>query len=406
MAVAQGINKVLSYKKQTALGTPAVGAGGQKLRRRTGGFNLTRETYTNDEIVSHQQSTGATAGMKRVAGNLDGLLSPKTYGPFICAALRKDFVAGSAATALSLTIATAVGNPGAFTVTRAAGSYLTDGFKIGDVIRLSVGTLNAANINKNLMIVGLTALAATVRPLNGAALVPEGPITGCTATVAGKKTWAPTTGHTDDWFTFEEWFADVTRSQVAQDVKTGTINIGLPATGNSTIGIDFVGLSRGLGSSQVLTAPAAETTTGVVGMVTGVVVVGETPYIITGAQVTINGGINQGEAEAGSNTATDVQRGRISVTGQFTAKFRSADLQQVYDDQTPINLILVLPVDASPASPFITFVLPKLKLFGDSGDDGEKEIIRTYPFTAELNGGGGAGQSTEQSILIHQDSEA
>lgn len=304
---AQGIAKTLAYKKQTGLGSPATGAGGQLLRRRTANFNLTRETYENDEIVSHQQSTGATAGMKRVAGNLDGLLSPKTYSDFFAAALRKVFVAGVSATAMSVTIAAVSTN---FTVTRAAGSWLADGFKVGDVVRLSAGALNAANIAKNLVIIGLTLTVMTVRPVNGVALVPEGPITGTTATVIGKKT-----------------------------------------------------------------------------------------------QLTINGGINQGEAEAGSNVGTDVQRGRIAVSGSFTAKFRDSDLQQLYDDQTPTNLILVLPVDASPNAAFITLVLPKLKLFGDAADDGEKEIIRTYPFTAEINGAGGPLLASDQTILSHQDSE-
>ena len=43
-----------------------------------------------------------------------------------------------------------------------AGDFLTGGFKIGDVIRLSVGTFNALNLNKNLLIVALTATVATV----------------------------------------------------------------------------------------------------------------------------------------------------------------------------------------------------------------------------------------------------
>lgn len=403
---AQGINKTLAYKKQTALGAHATGAGGQLLRRRTGTFNLTRDTYENDEIASHQQSTGATAGQKRVAGNLDGLLSPKTYSDFFAAALRKDMVAITAITGAGLTIAAAAGNAGAWTVTRAAGSFIADGLKIGDVIRLSVGTLNAANIDKNLFIVDLTATVATVRPLNGVALVAEGPITGCTVTVVGKKTWAPTTGHTDDWFTFEERFNDLGKSYLAVDVKTGTINIGLPATGNSTLGIEFVGLERKRSDTQVLTAPAAETGTDVVGMVTGVVIVNGKPYTITGATVTIDGGIGQGEAEAGTNVGTDVQRGRIKVSGQFTAKFRSDDLSVIYDEQTLIALLIALPANATPNSPFITFIVPALKLFGDAPDDGEKEIIRTYPFTAQLNSAGGVGKATENTILSHQDSEA
>lgn len=402
MAVAQGIRKTLAYKKQAGLGTPASGTGGQLLRRRTASFNLTRETYENDEIVSHQQSTGATAGLRRAAGRLDGLLSPKTYADFIAAALRKDFVATTPITALSVTIA---GSGPTYTITRSSG-WWTDGVKIGDVIRLSVGTLNAANIAKNLLIVNLTQTVATVIPLNGVALVAEGPITGTTVTVIGKKAWAPISGHSDDWFSFEQWYSDLTKSELFTDVKTGAINIGLPATGNATISIDFTALNRTLGASQVLTTPTAETTTPVVTAVTGAVSIGSSVTLITGAQLTINGGINAGEAEVGSNVASDVQRGRISVSGSFTAKFRATDLQQIYEDQSSTYLVLALPADNTATSSFVTLVTPKIKLFSDDADDGEKEIIRTYNFTAEIQGAGGAALAHHQTILSVQDSDA
>jgi hypothetical protein len=72
--------------------------------------------------------------------------------------------------------------------------------KKGMVVRLSVGSLNAANISKNLLVISATATVLTVVPLNGVALVAEGPITGCTVSAPGKETHAPTTGHTNDYF--------------------------------------------------------------------------------------------------------------------------------------------------------------------------------------------------------------
>ncbi len=48
-----------------------------------------------------------------------------------------------------------------------------------------------------------------------------------------------------------------------------------------------------------------------------------------------------------------------------------------------------------------------VKLFGDAIDDGEaKELIRTYPFTAQLNGSGGASLADHQTIISIQDSAA
>jgi hypothetical protein len=106
-----------------------------------------------------------------------------------------------------------------YTVTRASGSFLTDGVKKGMVVRLSVGSLNAANISKNLLVLGDTATVLTVKPLNGVALVAEGPITGCTVSAPGKETHAPTTGHTNDYFSWEKKFTDLTRYELFTDVK-------------------------------------------------------------------------------------------------------------------------------------------------------------------------------------------
>lgn len=304
MANAQGTAKTLAYKKQTALGTAASGSGGQLLRRRTATFNLTRETYQNDEIASHRQSTGAVAGLKRVAGELNGLFSPDTYADLLQSLLMRDFTTLTAASSVSLTIAA---SGSLYTVTRAAGSFLTDGFKIGHVIRLSVGTLNAANINRNLLIVALTATVATVKPLNSGAMAAEGPISGCTVTMIGKQTYAPPSSHTDDWYTFEQWYSDLSRSETFTDVKVAGAQMNLPATGNCELNLSFIGLGRTLGASQVLTSPTAETTTGVASAVTGVCVVNGTPTTITGANISLSGAVSEGEADLGSSEGQRVR---------------------------------------------------------------------------------------------------
>jgi hypothetical protein len=128
---------------------------------------------------------------------------------------------------------------------------------------------------------------------------------------------------------------------------------------------------------------------------------------ITGAQLTINPNVNPGEAEVGSNAISDVVRGRIMVSGQITAKFSNTTLQELFDDQTATSLILTAASDSSADAAFVTFVMSKVKIFGDAADDGEKEVIRTYPFTAEINGDGHATTAAHhQTILSIQDSAA
>jgi hypothetical protein len=401
MTVAQGIERYIVFAEQSALGTPAT-TGGQKMRRRTGTFVKAVATYENDEIVSHQQSTGSTAGQQSTTGNLDALLSPGTYSKLFANLLRKDFAATTAITGASITVA---GSGPTYTVTRAAGSFLTDGIKAGDIVRLTAGAFAAGNLNKNLQVVSLTALVLTVRTLNGSALAAEGPVATATVTVPGKKCWVPMTSHTNKYFTVEDVFPDLTKAEQFNDVKVGSAAFNLPATGNAGVVFACPGLSR-TRLPITIAAPADESTTTVVSAVNGVLLVGGAVVAVTGIQFTIDGGITTAEPEAGTNAASDHQRGRIKVSGSFTAKFSGSTLQDAYDDQTPLAICMAITDSGAANADFVTAVMSKLKLFGDAPDDGEKEIIRTYPFTAEINGSGGAALANLQTIFSMQDSQA
>jgi len=404
MAVAQGINKKTVYKKQTGLGSAATGSGGQIVRRTSSVFQAPPDTYESNEIVSHQQGTGVGIGVVKPAGKIDGLLSPGTYSALLASLLRKDMTAGVSATGMTIAVAASGQN---WTLTRSAGSFLTDGFKNGDVGRLTAGTFNAANSQKNLLIISVTALALTVKPLNGVALVAESGITGATFAVTGKKSLVPLTAHTNDYYTFEEWYPDLTRSEIYNDQQIAQAALNLPATGNATISLDTVGRTRTLGSAQVLTSPNAETTTDILTAVNGVVLVGGTPVAnVTGAQITINGNTAHSDAVVGSNVVDDMQRGRVTVSGSFTAKFDSVTLQTVFEGRSTTSLVLAVTEDATANADFVVINIPMLKMTGDTPDDGEKAIIRTYPFTAQINSAGGAALATDQTIISIQDSAA
>lgn len=405
MTVAQGIRKTLAFKKQSGLAVAASGAGGQLIRRETATLGVTRVSYSSNENVSHQQHTGDVHGVAKSQGTINGLLSPLTYQGFIESLLRKAAAATTAITALSLTIAGA----GPYTITRATGDFLTGGIKIGDVIRLSGGSLAVGNTLKNLLVTGVTATVLTVLVVDATAMTAEGPIASCTVTVPGKKVWVPTASHTNDYYTFEEFFADLTRSHLYPDVQIANAEIGAPATGNVTAKFGLIGLgSRTKGGTQILTSPGAETTTSVVAGVAGYVAIGGTRYTaITSATVTIDGGVTHGEAVVGSNFIPDVQRGRIKVSGQFTALYESDTLATPFDNATATSLILVLANTGTAPTDFVAITLPQVKLFSDDADDGEKQIVRSYSFVAEINSSatGGASLANNQTIISIHDSQ-
>lgn len=406
MADAQGINKTVAYKKQTALGSTASGSGGQLIRRETATFNLTKDTYENNEIVSHQQSTGATHGIARSGGQIRGLLSGSSYQALMQSLVRKDFAATTAITGLSLTIAASGSN---YTVTRAAGDFLTGGIKIGDVVQLSGGSLNSNNVAKNLVVLGATATVLTVNVLaDGLTLTAEGPIASCTVTVPGKKAWVPTTGHTNDYYTFEEYYSDIARSAVWPDVQVGMLDIGVPATGNVTLDFALVGLGAKTESgSQSLTTPTAATTTNVLSAVAGAVYIGTTRYDnITSFSLKIDGQVNPGEAVIGSNSVNDVYRGRIKVSGSFSFVYQNDTLAAPFLNETSSVLILALADARTAGANTVSFAMSKVKFFSNDGDDGEKQIVRTVNWTAEINGSGGASLANHQTIIQIHDSQA
>lgn len=409
MAVAQGIKKQTNIVKQSALGVP--GSSGSATRRRiTSIFKADRDTFESNEIVSHQQSTGVGYGIKKPNGKLNGLLSPGTYKLELASLFRKDFVAGVNTTALTnVTAASTSGAQGTFT--RAAGSYLTDGFKIFDILRWTGWTAGGASNNSiNMMIINLTATVMTVTRFDGIAVGAKASGDSVTGTVVGKKTLAPLTGHTNDYFSIEEWYSDLSKSEFFTDCKCAKAEIGLPATGNATINFDWLSLLRTISGSQVMTSPTAETTTPILTAVNGALWYntgsGGLSYPITGGTLTLDGSMSAIDAEVGSNQLSDVNRGRIKVSGSFTGLFKDTVLQALYEAQTVIALVFVVLDSTAGTSSFVAFNMGRIKLTGDAPDDGEKAIVRTYPFVAEINSAGGASLANDQTICSLQDSDA
>jgi hypothetical protein len=403
MAIASGIAKQVRYKAESVYNTAPGASGAQSLRRVESSINVEKDTYASAELRTDYQISDFRHGTRRTAGSIKGELSPQTYADFMAAALRKDFVAGVSAASVSLTIAGA----GPCTVTRATGSWLTDGFKAGDVVRITAGSVNASNLNKNLYVVSLTATVLTVVVPNASALVAEGPIASCTCSVTGKKTYTPTTGHTDKSFAIEHWFSDIAQSELYLGCKASALDIQLPPTGLATIGVDVMGSgSVTTGTSAYYTTPTSPTTTGIAAAVNGLLYIGATAVATcTGLSLRVDGGYS-GDPVVGSNFMPGIFPGRVNVTGQFTAYFENATFRDAFLNETELALSALLTSDNAAAANFLAFNLPRIKLGSASRSDGEKGLILTANFQALYNGSGGAGISSEATTLSIQDSAA
>ena len=399
MAVEQGIKTQIKRVKQSGLGV--AGSGGSDLMRRVT-LSLVKEqdTYQSAELVAHQQSTGATHGAARITGALNGEMAAGSYDLEFANLLRKDFAATTALTAQTLTIAGSA--PIGWTITRSTGNFLTDGFKVGDIVRLAGANLASENTG-NIQVIKVVALVLTCFVVNGTALKPESAKSASTVTVVGKKSWVPSTGHTNDYFTWEKFYQTNSYSDLFVDVKVASADISIPATGISTVNLPLVGLSRKIGTAAVLTSPTAAGTSNVLAAVAGKVVINGVITPVTGIQISVDGATTAGEPEVGSSVLSDLQVGRVSVSGSFTAKFSSQAIQQIFDAQSIVTLIVTMADSISGAAAFVSITLPAIKIFSDTLDDGEKELIRTYDFTAQRFAG---AAGVEATILQMQDSLA
>lgn len=400
MTIASGIFKQLRYKKEVTWGVAPGATGAQLLRRTSSDLNMVKNAYESNELRSDFQVADMRHGIRSVNGNINGELSPLTYVDFFAAILRKAAVAGVSAASLSIT-----SNISTKTFTRSTGSWLTDGFKVGDVVRFSGYTAGNVGMNaRNYRIAALTATIMTVADSTG--MVDAAAVTGISCAVTGKKIWVPTTGHTDDSFSIEHYFADLVQSELFTGCKVNQLDISLPATGMSTIVIGILGKGVTTNSAAYYTSPSAETTTGLLTGVSGKLRVGGADVAnVTAANLSIQAGLSPAEV-VGSNDIGAVFPGRVRVNGEFSAYFEDVTMRDAFINETDIALNLLLTTGSAANADFLNIVLPRLKLSGATKNDGEQGLIQTIPFTALLNTTGGTGLDSEKTTISIQDSAA
>lgn len=399
--LAKGVSKKISFKRETAWAeVPVDKTGAQYLPRVTGQFNVTAEALQSATIRSDYQSENYRLGTRSGEGSLNAELSPGVYEEFFAAALAKDFVAGGNTTGASITIA-ASGD--FFKVTRAAGSWLTDGFYVGNVVRLTGAGLNAANAGNNLLVLSMTALVLTVRTFADNTLVAEGPIAAVAIAVVGKQTFTPQTGHISPSFAVEEFFENIAVSELHLGNKVGTVAVSLPTSGFCTADFSFMGKGKTVnGTSQFYTTPASSPNTGSTVSVSGAVIVNGVPAgVITSASLNIDRALEPANV-IGTNHAVEIFDGRVTVTGDFSTYFQDATFRDYFLNETRISLVIALTTGSEKDANVMTFVMPSVQLGSSSRNDGETGIVQDHSFQALLNTKAATG--LVMSTLLVQDS--
>lgn len=409
MPIATGVFKKLSFKKQTALNAKApAGAGGtaQYLRRVTSTVDLTKASYQSAEILDSQQRRDMRHGVRSVAGAISGELSVGTWQKPFESLLRQVVQAAATSGAiLTVTSASTVGAAG--TYTRSAGSFLSDGFKIGDIVNwVGWTTTGVPNNNHWALITALSATVMTVLNLDGVAVGAKAAGDSVTCTIVGKKTWIPATAQSRDYYTIEHWFSDIAQSEQFTDCVFTGATIALPPTGMATIQLPVLGLDMQTGVTEYFTTPAASSSGAILAAVNGVLLInGAVAATVTGATITINGNYSAPGGVVGSNVDPDIFPGPIDVTGQITVLFQNGVFRDLFLNETESSLTVVLEANNTATPAFTAFTISRMKYSGATKDDGTAGLTLTLPFTALENVvTGGAALANLQTTISIQDS--
>lgn len=122
--------------------------------RNTGGVPaITRDTLTSNELDGSRETTSIRTGNKQVSGEYAIELSSKSQDDWLAGALGSTWKSGVSLSSLSITVA-----PAGKTFTRATGSFIADGVRVGDLIAFTGLTGDNA---KPFIVTAVTATVVT-----------------------------------------------------------------------------------------------------------------------------------------------------------------------------------------------------------------------------------------------------
>ena len=400
---ATGIGKRFSLKKESTLATLPGASGAQEMRHVTFDTDLSMASQASDEKSSSYQLTETRLGMRKLTASIKGLLSGTTWGDILAAALRKGWVAGPSVTATTLSSAASAPQ-----FNRSSGSFITDGFKVGLIFSPSgFAGGGTANNGKRYKITAVTALGITVSNIDGSTPTIAVEAAGATVTFAtpGKILYVPTSAHTFDSFTAEEYQQDITAafSHLSTGLRVSTVDLSMGLDANINLDVGMVGIDRQKHSSaNYFTSPTAVTTNGIMNTVSG-------SFRLNGTEIAYLTDVKQkvdlGIEPAGvlfSKVAPDHFPGRVMCGGSFSAHLKDPSFFDAFDAETEMAMHYYLTSNPNPTTlgDVIAVIQPRIKLLTVTKSDAEKAIIQSATFNSHLYS---AGSGIEQTTMLIQD---
>lgn len=397
MAYQSGRNVAVSYKLETEFGQLPGATGAKAFRPNSGQLTLAKEPIRSNEIRRDGMSTRGRHGSRSVTGQYAGDLSVGTFDDLIEAVFRGTFEPALAITEATVELSSATLAVAANTITASAGSWITAGLRVGDVIQLGSGFVGG-NQNLNVRITGLTASVITVAET---LIVEAGPIASYSITRPKKLIQ----GVTPRSFTFEEHEIDIDGSEIFKGVRIGSLQIQLQPNGMTILTFGLVGQDM-----EVMTGPDApyftdpeETVSiGLTAVEAKIRLGGADVIDVSSIDMTLN--LNaSGTPVVGSVLTPDVFTNLASIEGTITALKQDVARSEQYLNEDELSLHLLFEENETGAADFCAFSIGNMTLASATKGEIGQDNARTQSFTI-MCGVDERGGAFDRTILKFQTS--
>jgi len=379
MANQTGRNMSVAYYVEGTFDT-APGAGSAEYLRLnpSPGLKLARANILPGEVRKDMLTPMGRLGSRTVSGSYNGDISVGACDTFLQALMRSTWTAAVAITESEMTSITTTTS----TIVAAGGSWLSEGVRVGDIVRLT-DHATSANNNLNLRV---TAVDATTITVAGTPLTLDAsPDNAFTLTILKKLVNATTPVRRS--FYIDQYYQDIDQSQVFGGCRVVGATIRGQPDGMATIEFRLLGASmEGLatGSSPYYTSPTEHTNEGLVFTDALLGLDGTDIAIATAFELDINlGGATL--PIIGGSTTPDVFDDNMVVGGSISLVRQDLTYVSAFDAETEFELnVLLQEPTGTPKKAFGLYV-PRIKLTdADAALGSDGAMVESLPFMAGL----------------------
>ncbi len=370
--MAEGSRRYLAYVEEETWGTTP-GTPKMKYLRNTGGpgIAINRQAVPSSEFRQDRQIPDATMGANNTTLQIPFELSYESFDDMLEAALFGEFAVAYALTDQTVTVVASTHK-----FSRAEGSWITDGVKVGDAF-VTTG-FEAAGNNGTFIVTDVSALEVTCGAATGLVNVSSDTGVGVTTTRQVLKA-----GVTEKYFTFEEGFDDIEEYRVARGMMVNQMTLRLQPNAIVTGQFDLIGAGGDEFSATPLDeSPTAASTNKVFNAFSGEAKEGDAEIaILTSIELTLANGL-EAKPILFDRDPQRIGVGRSNLTFTVSLYFIDSTLRDKHIKETESSLEFTL--EDTDGNKYV-FLLPRTKYTGDSQNLTENDVVITLSGQALLD---------------------